>query len=166
MDFHLIPVFRKWCWNWSHMTSVEFFTFMGRRVELVMKCQRWDQYVRSCRRYPTIFGWSSVRCRRYSRQVGPHICGSVVAATNQEPVHVTVSALYGLSKSYRETSVCVWVPAWSYVVCFRCRRFRNFTVCGGRCLDKFMRRMVKVITDFVQSIKIIDHVVVRFLFDQ
>jgi hypothetical protein len=89
------------------MTLVECFAFMGRRVELVMKCQRWDQNVRSCKRYPNIFGRSSVRCRRCSRQVGPHSFGPVVAATDQEPVRITIPVRYGLSKSYRETSVCV-----------------------------------------------------------
>ena len=154
------------------MTLVECFAFMGRRVELVMKCQRWDQNVRSCKRYPKIFGRPSVRCRRYSRQVRPHSCGPVVAATDQEPVRITISARYGLGKSHRETSVCVCVCVWervpplSYVVLFRCRRLRNFPVCGDRCLDRVLRRTVKVITGFVQSLNFIDHVFVHFLFGQ
>jgi len=62
--------------------------------------------------------------------------------------------------------VCVRAPARSYVVWFRCRRLWNFTVSGDRCLDRFLRRMVKVIADFVQSLNLIDHVFVHFLFGQ
>lgn len=50
-----------------------------------------------------------MRCRRCSRQVGPHSCGPVVAATDQEPVRITISARCGLGKSHRETSVFVCV---------------------------------------------------------
>jgi hypothetical protein len=101
---------------------------MGRRVELVMKCQRWDQIVRSWKRYLKIFGRSSVRCRRYSRQVGPHSCGPVVAAKTKNR--------YGL----QIPRDMVWVNRFVKLVCV--------CVCVCVCVNtsRVIRCVVSVLT--------------------
>jgi hypothetical protein len=113
MDFHLIPVFRKLLSSVvlelkSYDVSWVFY-FYGKASGIGYELPSLRS-VCSCKRYPKIFGWS--------------VCGAdvtrvklVVAATNHEPVQITNSGLYGLSKSYRETSVWMCVSTSPVIHC-------------------------------------------------